>query len=158
MLLLPYKGEKGEKLIKSLNKHVKKVLPENHLSRHAYSSKNLGSFFNIKDQTKLKHNNNLTYLVKCSEKTCSENYLGEITRRINERVLEHAACKYKNSHMLQHTLQSDHPSVLLNEFKILGKGSNNNRVKRKRSEALLIKQHRPTLNTQENSISLELFK
>ena len=52
MVVLPYKGEKGEKLIKSLNKHVKKVLPENHLSRHAYSSKNLGSFFNIKYQTK----------------------------------------------------------------------------------------------------------
>ena len=86
MLVLPYKGEKGEKLIKSLNKHVKKVLPENRLSRHAYSSKKLGSFFNIKDQTKLEHNNDLTYLVKCPEKTCSENYLGETARRINERV------------------------------------------------------------------------
>ena len=52
MLVLPYKGEKGEKLIKSLNKHVKKVLPENDISRHAYRSKKLGSFFNIKDQTK----------------------------------------------------------------------------------------------------------
>ena len=61
MLVLPYKGEKGEKLIKSLNKYVKKVLPENHVSRHAYRSKKLGSFFNIKDQTKLEHNNDLTY-------------------------------------------------------------------------------------------------
>ena len=57
MLLLPYKGEKGEKLIKSLSKHVKKVLPENHPSRHAYRGKQLGSFFNIKDQTKSEHNN-----------------------------------------------------------------------------------------------------
>ena len=71
MLVPPYKGEKGEKLIKSLNKHVKKVLPENHLSRHAYRSKKMGSFFNIKDQTKLEHNNDLTYLVKCPKKTCS---------------------------------------------------------------------------------------
>ena len=148
--------EKGEKLIKSLNKHVKKVLPENHLSQHACCSKKLGSFFNIKDQTKLEHNNDLTYLVKCPEKTCSENYLGETARRINERVLEHAG-KDKKSHMLQHNLQSGHPSVSLNEFKILGKGFNNNRVKRKISEALLIKQYRCTLNTQENSISLELF-
>ena len=116
----------------------------------------MGSFFNIKDQTKLEHNNDLTYLVKCPEKTCSENYLGETARRINERVLEHAG-KDKNSHMLQHTLQSGHPSVSLNEFKILEKGFNSNRVKRKISEALLIKQYRPTLNTQENSISLELF-
>ena len=156
MLVLPCKGEKGEKLIKSLNKHVKKVLPENHLSRHAYRSKKMGSFFNIKDQTKLEHNNDLTYLVKCPEKTCSENYLGETARRINERVLEHAS-KDKKSHMLQHTLQSGYPSVLLNEFKILGKGFNNNRVKMKTSEVLLIKQYRPTLNAQENPISLELF-
>ena len=32
MLILPYKGEKAEKLIKSLNKHVRKVLPKNHLT------------------------------------------------------------------------------------------------------------------------------
>ena len=133
-----------KKVKNSLNKHFKKDLPENHLSRHAYSRKKLGSFFNIKDQTKLEHNNDLTYLVKCPEKTCSENYLGETARRINERVLEHAG-KDKNSHMLQHTLQSGHPSVSLNEFKILGKGFNNNRVKRKISENLLINQYRPTL-------------
>ena len=138
MFVLPYKGEKGEKLIKSLSKHVKKVLPENHLSRHAYRSKKLGSFFNIKDQTKFEHSNDLIYLVKCPEKTCSEDYLGETARRINEKVLEHAG-KDKKSHMLQHTLQSGHPSVSLNEFKILGKGFDNNRVKRKISEALLFK-------------------
>ena len=99
MLILPYKGEKGEKLIKSLNKHVKKVLPEHHLSQHVYSGKKLESFFNIKDQTKLEHNNDLTYLVKCPEKSCSENYLGEIARRINERVLEHTG-KDNKSHNL----------------------------------------------------------
>ena len=115
----------------------------------------MGSFFNIKDQTKLEHNNDLTYLVKRPEKTCSENYLGERARRINESILEHAG-KNKKSHMLQHTLQSGHTSVSLNEFKILRKDFNK-RVKRNISEALLIKQYWPTLNTQENSISLELF-
>ena len=79
-----------------------------------------------------------------------------ITRRTNNRVLEHAG-KNKKSHMLQHTLQSGHPSVSLDDFKILEKGFNHNRVKRKILEVLLIKQYRPTLNTQENSISLELF-
>ena len=156
MLVLPYKNEKRERLIKSLNKPAKKVLPENHLSRYAYKGKKLGFFFNIKKQTKLEHNNDLTYLVKYPQKTCSENYVGETARRVNERALEHAG-KDKKSHMLQHTLQSGHPSVSLNEFKILGKGFNNNRVKSKTLEALLIKQYWPTLNTQENSISLELF-
>ena len=59
--------------------------------------------------------------------------------------------------MLRNTLQSGHPTVLLNEFEILGKGCNNNRVKREISEALLIKQYQPTLKTQENSVALELF-
>lgn len=156
MLVLPYKGDKGEKLMKSLNKHIKQVLPENHQSRFAYKSKKLGAFFNIKDQTKLEHYNDLNYLVDCPVESCSENYLGETARRINERVLEHAG-KDKKSHMLRHTLQSGHPSVSLSDFKILVKGYKNNRMKRKISEALLIKQYRPTLNKQENSIPLELF-
>ena len=59
--------------------------------------------------------------------------------------------------MLQHTLQPGHSSVSFNEFKILGKDFNKNRVNRKISEALLIKQYWPTLNMQENSISLDLF-
>ena len=42
MLVFPYKDEKGERLIKSFNKHVKNVLPENHISRHGYRSKKLG--------------------------------------------------------------------------------------------------------------------
>ena len=52
--------------------------------------KKLEYFFNIKDQTKLEHNNDLIFLVKCTENTCSENYLGETAGRINKRVLEHA--------------------------------------------------------------------
>ena len=80
--------------------------------------------------------------MKCSEKTCSENYLGETARRINERVLEQV-CKDKKSHMLRHTIQAGHPSVSLNELKILGKGFSNNRMKRKISETLLIKRYWP---------------
>ena len=49
--------------------------------------------------------------MKCPEKTCLENYLGEAVRRINERVRI-------RSHTLQHTLQFGHPSVSLNEVEI----------------------------------------
>ena len=59
--------------------------------------------------------------------------------------------------MFRHTLQFGQPSLSLNEFKIIIKGFDNNRVKRKISEALLIKQYLPTLNTQENLISLKIF-
>lgn len=46
--------------------------------------------------------------------------------------------KDKKSHMLQHTLQSGYPLLLLNDFRILGK-SFNNRVKRKIAETLSVK-------------------
>ena len=49
--------------------------------------------------------------MKCPEKTCLENYLGETVGKINKRVRI-------RSHMLQHTLQFGHPSVSLNEFEI----------------------------------------
>ena len=39
MLVILQKDGKGEKLIKSLNKHVSEVLTENHLSQHAYRKK-----------------------------------------------------------------------------------------------------------------------
>ena len=107
----------------------------------------MASFFNIKYQTKLEHINDLTYLVKCPGKRCSEKYLGEATRRIND----------KKSRMSKHTLRSMHALLSLKEYKILGKGFHNNRVKRKISEALLMKPYQSTVKTQESSIALELF-
>ena len=71
-LILPYKGEQGQKIIKSLNNYVKRLLPQNHTTQHVYISRKLGSAFDIKDQTKLVHKHDLTYLVKCPENTCSE--------------------------------------------------------------------------------------
>ena len=70
MLVLPYK--------------VGKVLPEIHLSRRACRSKELGSFFNIKDRTKLELINGLTYLVKFlkrhPQKTILEKQQGELMK------------------------------------------------------------------------------
>ena len=155
-LILPYKGEQGQKIIKSFNNYVKRLLPQNHTVQHVYISRKLGSAFDIKDQTKLVHKHDLTYLLKCPKNTCSETCLGKTARRLNERIMEHAG-KDNKSHILKHTLQSGHPSVSPNEFKILQKGYNNNKVKRKISEALLIRKHRPSLNIHENLVPLELF-
>ena len=35
-LILPCKGEQGQKIIKSVDNHVKKLLSENHVSEHVY--------------------------------------------------------------------------------------------------------------------------
>ena len=129
-LIFPYKGEQGQKIIKSVSNYVKRLLPQNHTGQHVYKSRKLGSAFNIKDQTKLEYKHDVTYLVKCPENTCSETYLGETARRLNERIIEHAG-KDNKMHMLKHALQSGHPSVSPNNFRILQKGYNNNKVKRK---------------------------
>ena len=109
-LILSYKSEQGQKTIKSLNNYVKRLLPQNQTTQHVYISKKLGPAFDIKDQVKLVHKHDLTYLVKCPKNTYSETYLGEIARRLNERIREHTD-KDNKSHMLKHTLQSGHPSV-----------------------------------------------
>ena len=50
----------------------------------------------------------------------------------------------------------NHKHVNLVNIKVTDSGYHNNRFKRKMSEALYIKQHKPTLNTQEQSIPLKL--
>ena len=86
-LILPYKGEKGQKIIKSLNNYDKRLLPQNYTTQQVYTSRKLGSAFNIKEQTKLVHKHDLIYLVKFPKNTCSETYLGETARRLSERIM-----------------------------------------------------------------------
>ena len=66
-LILPCKSKQEQKVIKSVNNFVKRVLPKNHASKHVYKSKKRVLHLTIKDQTKLEHKHGLTYLVKCSE-------------------------------------------------------------------------------------------
>ena len=82
MLILPNKGETGQRIIKSINKAVKKILPQNHVTQNVYKSKELGSDFNIKDSTKLEHQHDLTYFTQCPGVNCNETYLGETARRL----------------------------------------------------------------------------
>ena len=65
MLVLPYKGERGQRIIKSINKVVKEILPQNHITQNVYKSKKLGSYFNIKDSTKLERQHYLIYFTQC---------------------------------------------------------------------------------------------
>ena len=138
-LILPYKGEQGQKIIKSVNNYVKKLLPQNHAIQHVYNWS-----LDIKGQTKLEHKHDLTYVIKCLENRCSERYLGEAARRLYERTMEHAG-KDDKPRMLKHTFQSGHLSVSPNSFRILQKRHNNNKIKTKISKTLLIRKHHPSL-------------
>ena len=60
----------------------------------------------------------------------------------------------RNSHLFKHSVESRHDPVLINDFKIIGKGYRNNTCIRKVDEALFIKKMKPSLNIQEKSVKL----
>ena len=92
---------------------------------------------------------------KCPEDTCNETYIGETKRRIQERIIDHNK-RDKKSHILQHTRDKKHKHVWTNNFEIIG-ANYKTTYKRRISEALHIKQYKPTLNIQEKSVALKLF-
>ena len=69
--------------------------------------------------------------------------------------MEHAG-KDNKLHMFKCTLQYGYLSVSQNDFIILQKGYNKNKVKRNISEALLIRKNQGLLNIHKNSVPLEL--
>ena len=135
---------------------MNKILPNKHKATLVYTGTKLDSNFNIKDITKKERKHDLVYSVKCPEETCNETYNGETGRRITERVGEHRE-KDKNSHVYQHSVNSNHALVSLDDFAILNLGYTHNKFKRRISEALFIKSNRPNLNKQDTSVPLKLF-
>ena len=88
LLVLPYQGQKGDFIIKSMRKRSKTLLPDNVKTDVAFQGKQLSSCFNIKDKTKLfLHKQDLVYHAKCAEEICNDDYVGEAARCMSERVL-----------------------------------------------------------------------
>ena len=61
------------------------------------------------------------------------------------------------NHILKHTSEKEHVEITQEDFKIIGSNFKNNRLKRKIAEALLIKQKRPSLTVQDQSVELKLL-
>ena len=155
-LIFPNAGPKGNSIIKTMNNRLKHILPDNVKTRVTYTGQKLSTKLQIKDKAKDQHNHDLVYYSKCPEPTSTEDYLGETGRRIIERSADHCG-KDKQSHLLRHALNNNHKTVDLKDFKIIDSSYHNNRFKRKISEALYIKEYKPSLNTQEQSVQLKLF-
>ena len=67
LLLLPYQGEKGLHLTKSLKRNLKSLLPSTVKSNIDFTGKKLSTCFQIKDQTKLEHKHDIIYLATFPE-------------------------------------------------------------------------------------------
>ena len=110
----------------------------------------------MKDKTKFQHKHDAVYQYNCPADECNEIHIGETSRRLKERITDHQH-RDKNSHVRKHSEQSNHPPAEVHHFKILSENFGNC-FKRKISEVIHIKEHKPSLNKQEQSIGLLLFK
>ena len=156
MLVLPYAGNKGEKISKSINKFSTRVLPCNVKTCTTYSGPTLSSKFQLNDQTKKDHQHDVVYCAKCPEEQCTEDYTGETDRYLIERVKDHSG-KDSKSHLFKQAMETNHKTVTLDDFKIIGKRYKRSKFRCKLAESLYIKEKRSSLNTQEASVPLKLF-
>ena len=143
-------------IIETMNTSLKCILPHNVNTGVTYTGQKLGRKFQIKNKTKDQHKHDLVHYSKCPESTCKKDYSGETRRRLIERSVDHCG-KDKQSHLIRHDLNNNHKTVDLKVLKIIGSSYHNNRFKRKISEALHIKQYKPSLNTQEHSVQIKSF-
>ena len=88
--------------------------------------------------------------------SCTDSSIGETARRLSVRAVDHDGRDMK-SHIFRHRLYSNHETINIEHFKILNLGYNNGTYRRRISEALFVKQLRPFLTVQDNSVPLEIF-
>ena len=139
-----------------MKRYVNKILPKNVQVQTAFTGKRLRSCFKTKDGTKFEHQHDIIYQVKCLAENCSDDYIGESARHVIERVKDHGGRDTK-SHVLKHSSGKEHVEVTKEDFTIISSNFKNNILKRKIAEALLIKQKRPSLNVQDQSVELKLL-
>ena len=77
LLMIPYQGRKGEQVIKSVRRTIKRLLLSNIKVQVSFTGNKLSSCFNINEKTKFEHRHDVIYLGTCPETTCNDNYIGE---------------------------------------------------------------------------------
>ena len=150
-LVLPHAGKRGYNIIRKMNRQLNKHLKDDVKVMITYQRTKLSSRSQVKEQTKFEHRNDVVYCCKCPENDCDDFYIGETDRRISERIIDH-----KNLHPLQHAQNKIYSRVWVNCFTILN-SNYRSKINRKISESLYIRSKKPTLNTKETSMKLNLF-
>ena len=88
-MTLPYRGDKGVRLVQKLKRAPNKFLPQNVKPSVSFKADKLASRFNVKDKINIKHQNNVVYKLECPQERCPHTYIGETARRLDERISEH---------------------------------------------------------------------
>ena len=116
--LLPYRGDKGCNIIKSINKCVHKLLPNNTKIEVAFKSTKLSSCFNVKDKIDFEDNHDLIYHAKWSEPTCIDDYVGESAHRITEKIKDSNGRDH-TSQVWNHSIEKSHRMSTPQTLKLL---------------------------------------
>ena len=69
MLLLPYQGDIGIGLTKSLKRNLDKHFPNNVKAQLKFTDQKLNTQFNVKDRTRFEHKHHDIYLVNVQNRT-----------------------------------------------------------------------------------------
>ena len=77
-LILPYAGEKGYSIARSLEKQLKRSLPNNVKSNIVFTGTKLSSNFNVKDPAPFTEKHDVIYGLVCATERCNEDYVGKM--------------------------------------------------------------------------------
>ena len=144
-LILPYAGEKGYSIVRSLEKQLKRSLPNNVKPNIVFTGTKLSSNFNVKDHVPFTEKHDIIYRSVCATESCNENYVGECARRLHEHVKDYNSRDH-SSHLVKHAGETSHLPVDAANFEVIGSGYGNNARRRKIAEALLVKKLNLALN------------
>ena len=113
---------------------------------------------NLKDVTAFDEKHDAVYCSVCATANCNADYIGVCARRLNliERVKNHIG-RDRNSHMVKQTTECGDEPVPKGNFQIIANGFGNNANTKKKSEVLMTKRFKPSLNIKEKSAKLQSF-
>ena len=110
LLIFSYQGDRENTLVKTLEKRLHNLLPNHINTQVTYTGNTLSTCLNIKDRTKFEHQDNIIYQGKCPEGDCRDNYIGEASRRVFGRIIDHNG-RDRKSHLFRHSVEQNHKNV-----------------------------------------------
>ena len=163
---LPFMGKYSNDVKKQISKLASKFLIGTKIIIIWNSPRKMRNLFNFKDRLPMRLRSNILYSYSCNG--CNSIYLGKSKRHFLVRAYEHLGLSLRtgkkftynprhnnNSGILDHINGQNNCHGDINNFKIMGKASNDFHLRIK--ESLLIRKLKPSLNSKDNSIPLQLF-
>ena len=159
-------GKYSNVVKKQLSKLASNCLKDSKITILWNSTRRLRQIFHFKDRLPMRLRSHILYQYSCDG--CNSIYLGKTKRHFGVRAYEHLGLSLRTDKPLTYNPNHNNNSgirVHLNDqnnclgnidnFKIIGKAKTNYHLRLK--ESILFRKVKPSLNTQETSIPLQLF-